>query len=95
MKRSDFYVGQRIIYTAPGYRKIQVKATVVEIRDKFIVFLWNTDADCQNKLSIFRQETFDQMIPEEIISIKERVSRRIKKLWNESNYVKNNPKLVY
>lgn len=95
MKRSDFYVGQKIIYTDLYFKKRQIKATVVEINDSSIIFLWNTESHPQTRLSLSMQDTFDQMVPEEIISIEERVSRRMKKLWNESNYVKNNPKLVY
>lgn len=95
MKRSDFYVGQRIIYTDSGYAEEKIKATVVEIKDLYIIFLWNTKSHHQTKLSLSMQATFDKMVPEEIIPIEEQVSRRIKKLWNESNYVKNNPRLVY
>lgn len=95
MKRSDFYVGQKVIYQDLGFEAGQIKATVVEIRGKSIIFQWNTDGIIQSRLSLSMQATFDQMVPEEIISIEERISRRMKKLWNESNYVKNNPKLVY
>lgn len=96
MKRSDFYVGQRIIYTDSGYAEEGIKATVVEIKDRSIIFLWNTKSlGPHRKISLSMQATFDKMVPEEIIPIEEQVSRRIKKLWNESNYVKNNPRLVY
>jgi len=96
MIKSDFYIGQKIIFAGFVSGSPTAIGTVTHIKSTFVYFDWIGPMQYPSRLKA--PSTFARMTPveEDITSIKNNlVTLRIKKLWNNSNWVLKNPSQAY
>lgn len=100
MKYEDFKKGQRIHF-AGFYGNDSILGTITKVEEGFVYFTWDKRAESKtSSAGRFRQQSsFDRIslvsAEEEFKLKRHKVDSRIKKLWNNSNWVKNNPAQAY
>lgn len=102
MRKEDCQVGQ-LIHFSGFYKQDSIYGRIIRIEGEFVYINWLLQDRSPGKptysLRFKNQATFDNITlvsQEQILQNKqERINQRIKKLWNNSNWVKNNPAQAY
>lgn len=97
MKKSDLEVGQQLILNHDG--KLYDMQVMLICQDIFLCSIKNPAVSWFPTPEGYYLVAYSNLdfcvLKSPPLSPQIRVERRIKKLWNESNWVKNNPHLAY